>query len=77
MLSTYDFLVIVEPCVVDSYDILMRANPITNNVRATGITGASPFSFVQSPNCGYTETVEVTNLPVFLQYNSATQDFDL
>ena len=40
------------------------------------MTDAS-YANTQSPSCGYTETVTVTNLPSFATHNSGAQDFTI
>ena len=71
----YDFLVIIDPCVVDSYTATFVAADIIYDLGAPTLENVSYYEFEQSPNCGYPETVTLTDLPTFVTQNIADADF--
>lgn len=71
----YDFLVIIDPCVVDSYTASIVAADITYDIGTPSLVNVSPYAYEQQPNCGYPETVTLTNLPAFVTQNAVEADF--
>ena len=74
MTSEQDFTVYIEPCLITSYDSLQTVSSIEYAIGALSLTGGS-YAFVQTPECGYDESVTILNLPSFLTHNEATADF--
>ena len=68
MFDEYDLTVFVQPCVVDSYVDTVTVGTINYNIGTSTITDGE-YKFLQSPICGYSETVTVTNLPIFANHN--------
>ena len=62
----YDFLVIIDPCIVNQYIATIIATDITYAIGSTTLANVSPYAFEQQPNCGYPETITLTNLPAFV-----------
>lgn len=77
MFVEYDFIVIIEPCIVDSYEDTLTAATIEYAIGSLALANVSPFEFTQFSNCGYKETVTTTNLPAFVTHNMATYDFSV
>ena len=71
----YDFLVVIDPCVIDAYVASIFAADISYDLGATALINVSPYAFEQQPACGYAETVTLTNLPAFVTQNVAQADF--
>ena len=76
MTVQYDFLIRVQPCIVDTYSRVLVAGPLNFNIGVPAKTDGT-YSFGENPICDYTETVTVTNLPSFVTHNSGSADFTL
>ena len=70
----YDFLILIEPCLVNSYVATTTVTEILYNIGAPSKTDGR-YGFDEAPVCNYPEKVTVTNLPVFAKHNPATSDF--
>ena len=73
----YDFLVTMQPCIVNTYDEIIKVPDITYYIGATGLNNIGNYSFDESPICNYEETVTLTGLPSFVTHNEASSDFTL
>jgi hypothetical protein len=67
----------VSPCIVDTYNVV-PFGPISYTLGDPAIDFGS-YEFVQTPDCGYTETLSVANLPsaAYLTHNSVEKDFSV
>ena len=72
----YDFIVYVEPCLVDKYEAALVVSKIIYNVNQADLT-TGLYRFDEIQVCNYPETVTVTNLPTFAAHNEATSDFTI
>ena len=59
---------------VTDYVASLKVTDITYVLNTPTFTGGN-YIFDEQPFCGYTETVALTNLPVFVTHNLATSDF--
>ena len=76
MFAEHDFIVFIDPCIVDSYDATTVVTKIIYNVnQATLTTGF--YQFDETPGCDYPETVTVTNLPAFATHSEPNSDFTI
>lgn len=57
----YDFTVIVEPCIVTTFDDTQTAADIEYFIGTTTLANVSPYEFTQTQDCQYPETVTLTN----------------
>ena len=73
----YDFKVIMQPCIVNTYTDTQRVGDITYNIGAPSLENVGKYTFDEDPVCNYPETVTLTNLPAFITHNEATSDFTL
>ena len=73
----YDFIVTVEPCVVNSFEDTQTAANIEYFLGTPTLANVSPYEFTQTQDCQYPETVTLTNLPAFLNHDAALEDFTL
>ena len=76
LFKTDEFIVFVEPCTVDTYVDTVTVGVINYNIGTPTMTDG-PYEFQQTPMCGYTETVTLTNLPSFADHNTASADFTI
>lgn len=74
--NTFEFTFVVDPCQVASFSPDDTITTINYTLGQAGFT-FGPYSFVQSPECGYAESVEVTGLPSFIAHSAATNQFAL
>ena len=74
MSDEYNFSIYIEPCLITSYDSLQTVSSIEYAIGALSLTGGS-YAFVQTPECGYDESVTILNLPSFLTHNELSADF--
>lgn len=72
----YDFTIFVEPCLITDYFAIIEVPDITYNVGQGSLTTGNYFN-VQTPGCGYPETISTTDLPTFAIQNTASKDFTL
>ena len=76
MIVEYEFKIFIEPCLVTTYLATLEVADISYNIGAPEILGVGSYIFDESPVCGYTETVTLTNLPIFVLDNwPASDDF--
>jgi len=75
MTVNYDFLVVIEPCMVQSFEDTMTVATIMYALGTPTDANISPYEFTQFPDCGYLETVTLTNLPPFVTHNGGSKDF--
>ena len=74
----YQFTVFVEPCIVSFYTATIEVADIYYNIGNTALKNVSPYTFDESPECNYPETVTLTNLPTFVTHNAPTMaDFSV
>ena len=64
----------MEPCVVTDYVASLQVIEIRYALNTPALTDGN-YVFDEVPFCGYTETVTLTNLPVFVMHNLAASDF--
>ena len=77
MAVEYDFLVIMEPCIVNSYSDTLQVGNISYNIGAPSLINVGQYIFDEDPICNYPETVTITGLPEFIDHNESTSDFTL
>ena len=71
------FTITITPCVVASYNNVSVQGDITDRIGDPDKTQGT-YSFVESPNvCGYTPTISVTGLPVFVFHNTVNRKFTI
>ena len=73
----YDFVVVMQPCLVDSYEATQEVGDITYSIGAEGLLNVGQYIFTEDPVCQYPETVTLTDLPTFIEHNESTKDFTL
>lgn len=71
----FDILIIIDPCIVDSYFDTLTAQTIEYAIGSAAQIHISPYEFTQTPNCGYQETVSLKNLPSMVTHNPMANDF--
>ena len=74
MFVEYDFLILIEPCLVSTYKDTTTITQIVYNIGALTLTDGL-YIFDEDPVCNYPETVTLTNLPSFVTHNEPTSDF--
>ena len=72
----YDFIILIEPCIVTTYTDTTTVTVIFYNIGAITLTDGL-YVFDEDPVCNYPETVTVTNLPVFANHNEPSSDFTI
>ena len=70
---SYTFKATINPCTT-SYAAVTKITTITYTIGSSSLT-SSAYSFVQSPSCGYSDFITLTNLPSFMVHRKATKDF--
>lgn len=73
----YDFVVVMQPCIVDTYTADQEVGDISYNIGADSLLNVGEYIFGEHPSCGYPETVTITGLPDFITHNEGTSDFDI
>ena len=76
MFVEYDFQILIEPCIVNTYTATTSITEIVYNIGALEKTDGL-YVFDEDPVCNYPETVTLTNLPVFVNHNEAQSDFTI
>ena len=72
-----EFELRVNPCFVNSYTVSSALiSPVSYSLQDPEMT-FGPYSFEQSPDCGYDETVTIGNLPTFVTHNLESKDFTI
>ena len=77
MFVEYDFRVVMQPCIVNTYTDTQQVGDITYNIGAPGLFNVGAYIFDEDPVCNYPETVTITPDLPFLDHNLATSDFNL
>ena len=75
--ASYDFKVIMQPCIVNTYTDTLRVGDISYNVGASSLGNIGKYIFDEDPSCNYPETVTFSNLPAFVTHNEGTSDFTI
>ena len=76
MFDEHDFVIYMEPCIVDVYEAAKKVTKIVYNINQPDLT-AGHYIFDEDPICNYPETVRVTDLPAFAIHNEASSDFTI
>lgn len=71
---TYDFTVTVDPCAIQSYIASVTVADVSMVWSDAPLTSPS-YSFSQTPQCGYAESVQIGALPSFLEHDATTTRF--
>lgn len=74
--DAYEFKIFVEPCRIDAYEAVLVAGPITYRVGEPAVTDGA-YSFLQTPACGYPESLTVTDLPAWVAHNEDAAEFTI
>ena len=76
--DNYDFVVYIEPCLVNTYEATQVVGPITYRVGDPAVT-SSTYAFGEDPTiCNYPETFfSLANLPAWVTHNTASADFTI
>ena len=69
-------MILIEPCLVNSYTDTTKIDKIIYNIGALTITDGL-YVFDEDPVCNYPENVTLTNLPSFVTHNEASSDFTI
>lgn len=78
MFFEYDFLIKINPCIVNDYRATLEVADIYYNIGAASLINVGSYVFDEDPVCNYPETVTLTDLPVFVTHNApASADFSL
>ena len=64
----YEFLILIEPCLVSKYSATILLSEIVHNIGAVQKTDGF-YAFAEDPICNYMEEVTLTNLPSFMIHN--------
>ena len=70
----YNFVVTVNPCTILSYTASDKPADVDITI-GDPMTTSGVYSTLQTPNCGYPETVNVTSLPSFVTHDSSSKNF--
>ena len=76
MFVEYDFEILIEPCIVNTYTATTVVQALIYNVGAPDMTDGL-YVFDEDPVCNYPETVTLTDLPAFVTHNEGTSDFTI
>ena len=68
MFVEYEFLILIEPCLVSKYSATILLTEIVHNIGAVQKTDGF-YAFAEDPICNYMEKVTLTNLPSFIIHN--------
>ena len=74
MFVEYDFDILIEPCLVNSYTDTTTISVISYNVGEPELTGGD-YKFDEDPTCNYPETVTISNLPDFVIHSEENSNF--
>ena len=72
----YDFKILIEPCIVNSYSKTVIAGPISYRINDPTLTDGH-YTFEEDPVCNYPETVTFVNLPTWVTHNPSTADLTI
>lgn len=72
----YDFIILIEPCLVNTYTDTTTVEVIVYNIGAPQLTDGY-YVFDEAPVCNYPETVTITNLPTFASHSEPSSDFTI
>ena len=73
----YDFKIVMQPCIVNTYIDTQQVGNISYNIGAPSMLDIGKYIFDEDPVCNYPETVTLTNLPVFVTHKEPTSNYDL
>ena len=73
----YDFKVVMQPCLVNTYTATKEVGDISYNIGANALVNIGTYAFTEDPVCQYPETVTLTDLPNWITHNEDTSDFTL
>jgi len=73
----YDFKVIMQPCIVNTYTATKEVGDISYNIGASGLVDVGNYIFDEDPVCNYPETVTLFGLPAFVTHIDPDSNFDL
>jgi hypothetical protein len=73
--ETASIIVDVEPCEISSFEAGSDISSLDYIIGQEEITYDQGFTFTQTNNCVYPETIDVTGLPPFVTYNDADRSF--
>ena len=73
----YDFTVVVQPCIVNTYTDTQQVGDISYNIGSADMINIGKYIFDEDPVCNYPETVTLTDLPAFITHNEGSSDFTL
>ena len=76
MFAEHEFVVYMEPCIVDDLTATTIVPKIIYNVNQPDLTTGF-YQFEENPVCNYPQTVTLTNLPAFAIHNEPTSDFTI
>jgi len=76
MFVEYEFTILIEPCLVTTYQPTTKITEIVYNIGALEMTDGL-YVFDEDPVCNYSETVTLTDLPTFATHNEASSDFTI
>ena len=76
MFVEYDFVILIEPCLVNTYTDTNTISRIVYNIGSLTLTDGL-YVFDEDPICNYPETVTLTNLPNFVSHNEGSSDFTI
>ena len=74
MFSEYDFIILIEPCLVNTYTDTTTVKVISYHVGELDLTDGY-YVFDEAPVCNYPETVTIKNLPSFTQHSEENSNF--
>ena len=65
----YDFKIVMQPCIVNTYTDTQQVGNISYNIGAPSMLDIGKYIFDEDPVCNYPETVTLTNLPTFITHD--------
>ena len=68
--ETIEYTLVVNPCQVTDLISNSVIDPISYTLGAESIS-FGPYSFSQSPECGYEQQIQIINLPSFVNHLAA------
>ena len=76
MIVEYDFVILIQPCLVNTYTDTTTVSVIEYNIGAPQVTDGF-YVFDEDPVCNYPETVTIINLPNFASHSEPSSDFTI
>ena len=77
MVDEYDFTIVYRACITETYMTSQKVGDITYHIGAESLNNIGHYEFIEDPVCNNVATVQLTNLPSFIQHNEAQSDFTL